>query len=153
MLFRSCCFDLVEFSPRLFGDITESVSDYSISKIMSDLGNGSLPVGGVYATTGSLTIFDDNFSFNENNPFNAETGKGSIVAGYVTTNSITEQKTTSKNYLSNMVKFVFYEIVKNVDKYDYFIPVKSMYANGFPQVISPASLLQLQLREIGRAHV
>jgi len=143
----NCTFDLIEFSPRLFADITESVSDYSISKVMSDLGNGSLPVGGIYATTGSMTIFDDNFSFNENNPFDPATGKGSIVSGYVTTNSTTGQKTSSKNYLSNMIKFVFYEIIKNVDNYDYFIPVKSMYANGFPQTVSAASLLQLQLRD------
>ena len=143
----NCTFDLIEFSPRLFAEITESTANYSISKIMSDLGNGSIPVGGVYATTGALTIFDDNFSFNENNPFDPETGKGSIVSGYVKTNTSTGQKTSSNSYLSNMVKFIFYEVIKNVDSYDYFIPVKTMYANGFPQNVAAASLIQLSLRD------
>ncbi len=155
----NCTFDLIEFSPRLFADITESVSDYSLSKIMSDLGNGSIPVGGIFATTGNLTIYDNNFSFNENNPFDPETGKGSIVAGYIKTDPTTGKKTSSKNYLDNMIKFNFYEIIKNVPTetttngivtsllYDYYIPVKSMYAYGFPQTIAPASLLQLELRD------
>ena len=127
----NCTFDLIEFSPRLFVDISDTVNTYSITKTMSDLGNSSIPVGGLFAASGSLEIFDIDFSFNENNVFNEEANLGSIVY----------------NHLNKIIKFVFYETVLDINGFDYYIPIKSMYAHGFPQTISPASNLSLQLRD------
>lgn len=127
----NCTFDLIEFSPRLFVEITNSVSTYSISKIMSDLGNSSIPVGGLFASSGTMEIFDIDFSFNENNIFNEETNKGSIVY----------------KHLNKIIKFVFYESIVDDEGVYYYIPIKSMYAHGFPQTTSPASMLSLQLRD------
>lgn len=127
----NCTFDLIEFSPRLFVDISNSVNTYSITKTMSDLGNSSIPVGGLFASSGSIEIFDTDFSFNENNIFNEETNQGSIIY----------------NYLDKIIKFVFYEAVLDVDNLDYYLPIKSMYAHGFPQTTSPASTLSIQLRD------
>lgn len=127
----NCTFDLIEFSPRLFADITESVNTYSITKTMSDLGNSSIPVGGLFAATGTLEIFDIDFSFNENNNFNEIENSGSIVS----------------KYLDKIIKFVFYEQILDVNNFEYYIPIKSMYAHGFPQTTSPASALSLQLRD------
>ena len=76
----NCTFDLIEMSPRLTVDISESVSSFSITKTMSDLGNGSVPVGSLSASTGRVDIFDSNFSFNNNNVFNFENNTGSICA-------------------------------------------------------------------------
>lgn len=128
----NCTFDLIEFSPRLVADISGSVANMTITKTMSDLGNSSIPVGGLYASTGSISIFDVDFSFNEMNTFDRQTHSGSIVA----------------NYLNNMIKFNMYEGVRDVDGYDYFIPMKTMYSYGFPQSTSPASMLQLELRDM-----
>lgn len=133
----NCTFDLIEFSPRLLVDISDSVNGYSITKTMSDLGNSSIPVGGLFASSGSIEIFDTDFSFNENNIFNEEENDGSIVY----------------KYLDGIIKFTFYEKIFDVDidayeiDLNYYIPVKSMYAHGFPQTISPASILSLQLRD------
>lgn len=127
----NCTFDLIEFSPRLFADISNSINTYSITKTMSDLGNSSLPVGSLFASSGTIEIFDTDFSFNENNVFNEADNTGSIVY----------------KYLDKVIKFVFYEGVLDVNGFDYYVPIKSMYAHGFPQTISPASTLSLQLRD------
>lgn len=128
----NCTFDLIEFSPRLFVDIGDYVSEYSITKIMSDLGNSSIPVGGIFSSSGNIKIFDTDFSFNENNIFNEEKNTGSIVY----------------NYLDNIVKFVFYSGILNVNNtLDYYVPIKSMYAHGFPQMISPTSTLDIELKD------
>jgi len=125
-------FDLIEFSPRLTVDISESVSSFSITKTMSDLGNSSLPVSGLSVSTGSAQIFDVDFSFNENNTFSFDANTGSILAGY----------------LNMPIKFLFYDITSNVGGIDYFIPVKTMYSESFPQVTGAASTVDVQLRDL-----
>jgi hypothetical protein len=60
-------FDLIELSPRLSSDITDMVSDFSIKKTLSDLGNAGMPVGRLLASVGTMQIFDFDQSFNSNN--------------------------------------------------------------------------------------
>jgi hypothetical protein len=126
-----CTFDLIEFSPRLFADISDSVSAIQITKTMSDLGNGSIPVGNIVASTGSLDIFDDDFSFNRNNVFDFETNTGSIVAKYV----------------DKRVRFNFYQVIKEVNSFDYFIPIKVMYTDQIPPVSQSTGLVNISLRD------
>lgn len=128
----NCTFDLIEMSPRLVGDFSEMVQNFSIAKTLSDLGNSSVPVGGLYASNGSLNIFDSDFVFNSNNAFDEETGMGSVIA------SRTESR----------IKFMFYEIVKNVNGYDYFIPIKSMYTEGIPASSNGSTVISLSLRDM-----
>ena len=128
---NNCTFDLIEMSPRLTVDISESVASFSITKTMSDLGNGSVPVGSLSASTGKVDIFDSNFSFNNNNTFNFENNTGSILAGY----------------LDMPVKFLFYDITRNVGAFDYFVPVKTMYSNSFPQVTGTGTIVGIELRD------
>lgn len=128
---ENCSFDLIEFSPRLMADITDSVSNFSITKTLSDLGNSSIPIGSLLASQGSMEIFDTDFAFSENNSFNNDTSKGSIVS----------------KYLDNNVKILFYQSVYDVEGYDYSLPIKTMYATSFPQTTSPASVLNLQMRD------
>ena len=124
--------DLIEFSPRLLVDVSGSVASFSVTKTMSDLGNSSIPVSSLSASTGQLEIFDIDFSFNENNTFNFETNTGSILA----------------KYLEMPIKFLFYDITKNVNGYDFFIPVKTMYSESFPQVTDSASTISVSLRDL-----
>ena len=124
-------FDLIEMSPRLVADISEMTESFSITKTLSDLGNSSVPVGSLYPSTGSISIFDDKFVFNENNIFNPITQKGSLVA----------QRRSTK------IKFNFYEITKNVNGFDYFIPVKVLYSEGIPKVSDASIKIQIDLRD------
>ncbi len=128
----NCTFDLIEISPRLTVDISESVSSFSITKTMSDLGNGSIPVGGLSVSTGQVQFFDVDFSFNQNNVFDFSTNTGSILA----------------SYLDMPIKFLFYDITRNVDGIDYFIPIKTMYSESFPQVTGAGSSVEIQLRDL-----
>jgi hypothetical protein len=127
-----CTFDLIEMSPRMVADLSDKVASINITKTMSDLGNGSIPVGGILASNGDIELFDDDFSFNVSNIFNFDTNTGSIIAEYVNTK----------------VKFNFYQVVKNVSGYDYFIPIKLMYADQIPAVSNSTGMVRISLRDL-----
>jgi hypothetical protein len=117
-------FDLIEMSPRLVVNISDKVIEYNVKKMLSDLGNSSLPVGQLLASTGNLSIFDDDQAFNDNN-------SNSIVS----------------NYIRKNIKFNFYEKILNVSGYDYWVPIKTLYSDGFPQANVTAGTLDLSLRD------
>ena len=119
-----CTFDLIEMSPRLLVDISNKVIDYNIKKILSDIGSTSLPVGQLLASTGTLSLFDDDQAFNENN-------SQSIVAKYIRKN----------------IKFNFYESIFDVAGDEYSVPIKTLYSEGFPQADVNAAKLSLELRD------
>jgi hypothetical protein len=119
-----CTFDLIEMSPRLVVDISDKVIDFTVKKILSDIGVTSLPVGQLLASTGSLSMFDDDQAFNENN-------SSSIVSKY-----------TRKN-----IKFLFYESILDVEGDEYSVPIKTLYSEGFPQADVNAATLSLELRD------
>lgn len=119
-----CTFDLIELSPRLIVDISDKVIEFNIKKILSDIGITSLPVGQLLASTGSLSLFDDDQAFNENNI-------SSIVSKYIRKN----------------IKFLFYESILDVDGDEYSIPIKTLYSEGFPQADVNAATLSLELRD------
>jgi len=120
-----CTFDLIEMSPRLVVDISDKTTDFKINKSLSDLGSTSLPVEQILASTGSISLFDDDQAFNSNNA-------NSIVYKYIRKN----------------IKFSFYEIVVNVDGYDYFVPIKTLYSEGFPQADVTAGTVSVTLRDL-----
>jgi len=119
-----CTFDLIEMSPRLLVNISDKVIDYNIKKILSDIGSTSLPVGQLLASTGTLSLFDDDQAFNENNTL-------SIVYKYIRKN----------------IKFNFYESIFDVNGDEYSIPIKTLYSEGFPQADVTAAKLSLELRD------
>ena len=117
-------FDLIEMSPRLIANISDKVIDYRNTKVLSDIGITSMPVGQLLASTGEINIFDDDQAFNDNN-------SSSIISGYVTKN----------------IKFNFYEIIVDVDGFDYYVPIKTLYAEGMPQAEVTAGTLSITLRD------
>ena len=117
-------FDLIEMSPRLLVNISDKVIDYNIKKMLSDIGSTSLPVGQLLASTGTLSLFDDDQAFNENNT-------SSIVSKYIRKN----------------IKFNFYESLFDVGGDEYSIPIKTLYSEGFPQADVTAATLSLELRD------
>lgn len=128
----NCTFDLIELSPRLVGNITDKVVSFSINKTLSDLGTHSLPTGALLASTGSISLFDDDLSFNENNTFDIDTALGSVIS----------------QYSNSRMKFLFYDVVKNVNNYDYYIPIKTMYSEKIPQVSDGFATLSIELRDL-----
>jgi hypothetical protein len=122
---QNSTFDLIELSPRLVSDISDKVINFSVAKIASDLGNSGLPVGQLLASTGTLSIFDYDNSFNENN-----------------TNSII------RDYISNNIQIKLYDIIVDVNGYDYFVPIKTMYSEGFPSYSHSDRKVDLNLRDL-----
>ena len=117
-------FDLIEMSPRLVVDISDKVVDFKITKMLSDIGVTSLPVGQLLASNGSVTLFDDDQAFNEQNT-------SSIISKYIRKN----------------IKFNFYETILNIDGFDYFVPIKTLYSEGFPQADVTAGTISINLRD------
>jgi hypothetical protein len=117
-------FDLIEMSPRLTVNISDKVIDFNIKKILSDIGTTSLPVGQLLASTGTISLFDDDQAFNENNI-------SSIVSKYIRKN----------------IKFLFYESILDVGGDEYSVPIKTLYSEGFPQADVTAATLSIELRD------
>lgn len=123
---KDSSFDLIEMSPRLLVNISDMALDFSIKKPLSDLGTTSLPVGQLLASSGSLTIFDNEQSFNPNN-------LNSII----------------KDYTDRIIKFSFYEKIRYVNgNSEYLVPIKSLYSEGMPQADANGSTVSINLRDL-----
>jgi hypothetical protein len=85
------------------------VVSYSVNKSASDLGVSGLPVGQLLASTGKLNLFDFDDAFHSDNA-------SSIISRYV-----------SKN-----IQIKLYEIITDNQGDDYYMPIKTMYSDGFP---------------------
>jgi hypothetical protein len=118
-------FDLIEMSPRLVADLSDRVTEYSVTKQASDIGNGGLPVGQLLAGTGSLSIFDYDDSFNANN-------ENSII----------------QNYLAKNLQIKFYDKIVNLNGYNYFVPLKAMYSETFPESSPETKQVTISLRDM-----
>ena len=118
-------FDLIELSPRLSVDLSDRVTNYSVTKVASDLGMSGLPVSQLLASTGNLEIFDYDQSFNYNN-------SDSIISKYV----------------NNSLQIKFYEEILDVSGYNYFVPIKTLYSEGFPEQKSSERKVSMSLRDM-----
>ena len=118
-------FDLIEMSPRLVADLSDLTLAYTANKTLSDLSTGGIPVGQLLASNGSLSIFDSEQAFNSNN-----------------TNSII------KNFSAINLQIKFYEIISQVNDKDYYVPIKTYYAEGFPEFDTQSRQLSIQLRDL-----
>ena len=117
--------DLIELSPRLTVDISDKVTQFSLSKNASDLGVSGMPVGQLLASTGSLELFDYDQAFLDTNP-------NSIIRGY----------------LSQNIQFKFYEIINIPHNGYYYVPIKTLYSEDFPSINNSDRTATLQLRDL-----
>ena len=115
-------FDLIEMSTRLVADITRRVETFNISRTLGDLGNSTLPIGKLLASTGSLGINNNDGAFSHES-------QDSIVS----------------DYLHSAIQFKFYDIVRANDIY--FVPVKTLYSEGFPQASGNFDSISMNLRD------
>jgi hypothetical protein len=123
-------FDLIELSPRLKADVSNYVSQYEISKAVA-LENTGLPVGGLMASNGNLTLMNYDSAFSQNNIFNKDTNIGSLVY----------------NLLQPNIKFDFYESVLDVNGYDKYVPLKTFYSEDFPTAVGGLNDISITLRD------
>jgi hypothetical protein len=121
---KNAMFELIELSPRLSIDMSDRVSSFSVNKIASDVGVSGLPVGQLLASTGNLEIFDFDQSFSDKNP-------DSILGEFPKRN----------------VQFKFYEILDDKDE-KYYVPIKVLYTESFPESSIEDRTLSLQLRDL-----
>jgi hypothetical protein len=121
---KNAMFELIELSPRLSLDMSDRVSSFDINKIASDVGVSGLPVGQLLASTGSVEIFDFDQSFSDKNP-------DSILGEFAKRN----------------VQFKFYEVI-NDENTEYYIPIKVLYAESFPESSVEDRTLSIDLRDL-----
>lgn len=125
-------FDLLEISPRLAVDLTDKVTEFSVNKSASDLGVSGMPVGQLLASTGSLTLFDYDEAFTPNNP-------NSIVSKYLKIN--VQVKLYDVIYTSESLE-------ESIQESTYYVPVKYMYADSFPELNSVNRNVSVDLRDL-----
>jgi hypothetical protein len=118
-------FDLIEMSPRLSVDLSDKTQSFSIKKNASDLGISGMPVGQLLASTGDLKLFDYDQAF-------SDTNTSSLIAKY-----------SAKN-----IQFKFYEIVVDVNGTDYYVPMKTLYSEQFPQISHSDRSVSISLRDM-----
>lgn len=126
---QNSTFDLIEISPRLLADVSDMVKSFNITKAASDLGVSGMPVGQLLASTGTISLFDVDQVFNNNN-------KDSVISDYQYEN----------------IKFSFYEVIKNVNSEsflaDYYIPIKTLYSESRPTFSSKDRSAEIELRDL-----
>jgi hypothetical protein len=122
---RQMPFDLIEISPRLCADLSDKTVDFSIEKKGGDLSETGIPSGDILASTGNISIFDYDQAFDKDN-------SNSII----------------KNSSFKNLQFKFYQKILNVNGFDYTIPIKTMYVDGFPQTNYAERTLDISLRDL-----
>lgn len=136
MLAPDKTFDLIELSPRFRADISNYAINFSMVKSIANDSTG-LPVGGLLASNGDITLFNHDGAFSEKYyNENSENGlfddnTGSLIAKYLKPN----------------IKFDFYEAILDVDGYDKYIPIKTMYAENFPASSGGKSEITIPIRD------
>jgi hypothetical protein len=118
-------FDLIELSPRLVSDLSDRVLEFDVNKSASDLGVSGLPVGQLLASTGSISLFDFDDAFHTSN-------SSSIISKYV-----------SKN-----IQIKLYEVITDNSGTEHYLPIKTMYSDGFPKLDNQSKQVSIELRDL-----
>ena len=135
MIAPNTTFDLIELSPRLKADISEYATSFDFVKSISNT-SLELPVGALLASNGNITIFNHDGAFTENNQLIYDNG-----------NIINEDGSLVSAYLKPNIKIDFYEAILNVDGYDKYIPMKSLYVDTMPVFPGGKDTVGIPLRD------
>lgn len=141
MIAPETTFDLIELSPRLTVDISRYISDYSFSKTIANDQLG-IPVGGLLASNGNINILNDDGAFTENNTFRYQNQTDAATAVTPKIGSLVAE------YLKPNIKFMFYEAILNVNGYDKFVPMKTMYSEEFSASSGGDSTVSIPIRDL-----
>lgn len=122
---QDAVFDLIELSPRLAINMTDKVSSASLTKIASDIGESGIPVGDLLVGNGSLSLFDYDLAFYSSN-------SNSIIS----------------NVSKKDIQFKFYEGILDVNGYNYYVPIKTMYSDTIPETNLSDRTVDIELRDL-----
>jgi len=139
MIAPDTTFDLIELSPRMRANVSRYIASYSFEKSIANDQSG-IPVGGLLASNGEVSILNDDGAFTQNNKIRFLDDVDSV-------NNIRIGSLVA-DYLKPNIKFVFYETILNVNGYDKYIPIKSMYAENFTGTSGGASELSIPIRDL-----
>jgi len=135
-------FNLIELSPRLRVDLSNYTQSFNFTKSIADDSAG-VPVGSLLASNGELTLFNNDGSFTKENTLkfvtNDPNAPGNIIPRY---------GSVLAEYLKPNIKFIFYETILNVDGFDKYIPLKTMYAEQFFGSSGGQSSLSIPIRDL-----
>jgi hypothetical protein len=123
--------ELIEISSRLVANLSDSLLAFDATKAAADLSESALPVGQVMAGVGSISLFDQDQSFNPTNQWDFQNQSGSIIAKYIEKN----------------IKFTLYEVIKEVNESNYYVPIKTLYSETFPERDSKTGEVIIGLRD------
>lgn len=126
--------DLIELSPRLAADLSDITKSYSITREAADMASTPLPIGSLVASTGSINLFDYDLAFNNYN-------KNSIL-------NVVENNEIAYNISNKNIQIKIYEVIEAVNSKEYYIPIKTMYADGFPETNSRERSATITLRDL-----
>lgn len=115
-------FDLIELSPRILADVSSMVMSFSSKAAVSSMSDTSLPVGYLIPGTGEVELMDTESIFND--PTSVFNGLNSLN-----------------------IKFIFYEKIRNVDGYDYSVPLRTMYTEGKQPNMDDPPTIKWELRD------
>lgn len=121
--------ELIEISPRLVVDLSDYTESFSITKTVANTMT-NLPVGGLNASNGSIQFINYNNAFSPYNPLDEE-DKGSIIA----------------NLLNPNVKIKIFETILDINGFDKYIPIKTFYAENFPNPSGSGESIGITLRD------
>jgi len=125
----NAAFDLIELSPRLSVNLSQYVESYTANKMLAGDDQG-LPVSSLAVSNGQVSLSNSDNIFTESNSFNGTTG--SLLASYGRTAS----------------KFQFYEIIKDINGADKYVPIKTYYADKFPSPSGGLDSVTVSLRDL-----
>ena len=125
--------DLIELSPRLSADLSYMTTSYSATREAADLSSSPLPIGSLLASTGSLELFDYDIAFSKNN-------KRSIL-------NVVKDDEIVYNISTKNIQVKIFEVVE-LNDLDYYIPIKTFYAEGFPETDAYERTVSIALRDM-----
>jgi hypothetical protein len=122
---QDASFDLIEMSPRLAVDLSDKVTSIDVKKSASDLGVSGLPVGQLLAGVGGIEIFDNDLSF-----------------------SLYNEKSIISDYVNQNIQIKIYDAIFSDSGEVFYVPLKTMYSEGFPEISNDERKVQLSLRDL-----
>lgn len=122
-------FDLIELSPRLSVNVSDYTEQFSITKTLAGTDNG-LPVGSLTTSNGQISLANIDNAFSPQNTFDGTTG--SILY----------------NLMNQNAKFIFYETLLDINGYNIYVPIKTMYADRFVSATDAMKNVDIPLRDL-----
>lgn len=147
-----CSFDLIELSGRLAVNLTDKTSSVTLKKSASDLGQTGLPVGQLLVSTGSLSLFDYDKAFSDNNPYSL-IAQFSLNSRFKPIRRMRIKPPKKSKSSSSYIQIKLYDVLQNAPysgatlKSNYYVPVKTMYVDGFPEIGAPNRTVVITLRD------